>query len=84
MAAGLFLSSWEVIARRSWLMASGTCSRSEYQRMVSEKVSAAQQSLRAIWRSKSAGAILAPGTGALPAMLSDCDVAEDLAATKIG
>ena len=44
MAADLALSSWEVIARRSLLMAQNRCSPAEYQRMVLEKMAAAQRS----------------------------------------
>lgn len=41
MMAELTASSWETIARRSWMMARGTCSPAEYQRMVTEKATAA-------------------------------------------
>lgn len=39
----LAVNSGETIARRFWMMASGRASRAEYQRMVTEKVKAAQQ-----------------------------------------
>ncbi len=51
MAAQLAMSSWEVIARRSLLMAQGRCSPAEYQRMVAEKVAAAQASAAAMMAS---------------------------------
>jgi hypothetical protein len=48
MMSQLALSSWEVIARRSLLMARNQCSPLEYQRMVLEKVKAAQLSAAAL------------------------------------
>jgi hypothetical protein len=50
----LMLASWETIARRSWLMARGSCSEAEYRRMVDEKALAAYRS----------GLVLAGGGGA--------------------
>lgn len=44
MLTELTLASWETIARRTWMMASGTCTRAEYHRMMLEKTSAAQRS----------------------------------------
>jgi|HubBroStandDraft_2_1064218.scaffolds.fasta_scaffold2885470_1 hypothetical protein len=44
MAMQLAFSSWEVIARRTLMMAQNQCSPLEYQRMLAEKVSAAQRS----------------------------------------
>lgn len=41
MVAELTASSWETVARRTWMMARGTCSPAEYQRMVAEKTAAA-------------------------------------------
>jgi hypothetical protein len=63
MAAELALSSWEVIARRSLMMAQGRCSPLEYQRMVSEKVMAAQASAAALMAAggqASMASVLAP------------------------
>ncbi len=67
MAAQLMLSSWEVIARRSLLMAQNRCSPFEYQRMVTEKMQAAQLSAVALMTSgmtsggeASLAAVLAP------------------------
>lgn len=48
MLAELMLSSWETIARRSWMIADGSCSLDEYQRMVGEKLTAAQSSALAL------------------------------------
>jgi len=44
MMAELMLSSWETIARRTWLIAQGRCPPAEYQRMVAEKAAAAYRS----------------------------------------
>jgi len=44
MLTELTLASWETIARRTLMMASGTCTRAEYQRMIIEKASAARRS----------------------------------------
>jgi hypothetical protein len=44
LAADLMLCSWETIARRSWMMMSGSCSAAEYQRMMVEKATAARRS----------------------------------------
>jgi hypothetical protein len=43
MLAHIFLASSETVARRCWMMATGTCSAEEYQRMVLEKLRASQQ-----------------------------------------
>jgi hypothetical protein len=56
----LALSSWKVIARRSLMMAQNRCSSAEYQRMVIEKMAAAQ---------RSAATFLASGGRAGPAAL---------------
>jgi hypothetical protein len=44
VAAELMFCSWETIARRTWMMATGSCSAAEYQRMILEKAEAAQRS----------------------------------------
>ncbi len=44
MMAELMFSSWETIAWRSLMIAQGSCSPAEYQRMVMEKMAAAQHS----------------------------------------
>jgi hypothetical protein len=61
MLAELAFASWETIARRMLMMADGTCSPAEYQRMVFEKAKAAQRSSRATSRrSRNPSALLAP------------------------
>jgi hypothetical protein len=61
MMAELTLASWETIARRLWMMAQGTCGAAEYQRMLAEKMMAAQLSSRALLRaSPDASRVLAP------------------------
>ncbi len=51
MAAELALASTEVIARRGLMMAFNQCSPLEYQRMVLEKLAAAQSSAMAMFAS---------------------------------
>lgn len=48
MLTELALSSWETIAHRTVMMACGSCSGAEYQRMFWEKVVAAQRSSLAL------------------------------------
>ena len=63
MMAELTFSSWETIARRTWMMAQGTCSPAEYRRMVREKAQAALYSGLALTTSTgavTAAAVLAP------------------------
>jgi len=48
LIAELTWFSWETIAYRSWLIAQGTCSAAEYQRMALEKLTAAYLSSAAI------------------------------------
>jgi hypothetical protein len=62
MLAELAFASAETIARRTWMMATGSCSPAEYQRMLMEKVKAAQQSGMAALSSKRVKntALLAP------------------------
>ena len=43
LLAEMTLASWETIARRSLMMAQGTCSAAEYRRMVFEKLLAMQR-----------------------------------------
>jgi len=50
MFAELAFASWETIARRTLMMAQGTCSPAEYARMVLEKAAAAQRSALALSR----------------------------------
>jgi hypothetical protein len=52
LLAELAFASWETMLRRSAMIAAGTCSAAEYQRMVLEKAEAAR---------RSALAMMAPG-----------------------
>lgn len=58
--ARLAMASWETIYHRSMLMARGTCSAAEYQRMVNEKVTAMQISTLALMTGESPAAVMAP------------------------
>jgi hypothetical protein len=60
MMTQLTLSSWETIYRRSLMMAQGTCSAAEYQRMVMEKAAAMQQSTMALMMGRGHEAVVAP------------------------
>ena len=61
MMAELTLASWETIARRTWMMAQGTCSAAEYRRMVREKAHAAHRSgFLAARGARDLAALLAP------------------------
>ncbi|HEY2132369.1 MAG TPA: hypothetical protein VGH36_05250 [Acetobacteraceae bacterium] len=60
MMTELSLASWETIYRRSLLMAQGTCSAAEYQRMVIEKAVAAQASAFALMTGRGHAAAVAP------------------------
>jgi hypothetical protein len=62
LAAELMLCSWETIARRTWMMATGSCSVAEYQRMVLEKANATGRSAQAM--------LSTPGMGTAAAMLA--------------
>ena len=54
------MASWETIARRAAMIARGTCSPAEYQRMVIEKTAALQQSAIAVMTGRGNKAALAP------------------------
>ncbi len=61
--AELAFASWEVIARRSWMMATNACSPAEYQKMVHEKTAATMATASLLARGPgraSVGALLAP------------------------
>jgi hypothetical protein len=58
--ARLAMASWETIYHRSMLMAQGTCSAAEYQRMLSEKITAMQISTLALMTGKSQADVMAP------------------------
>jgi hypothetical protein len=60
MMTQLTISSWETIFHRSMMMAQGTCSVGEYQRMIMEKAAAAQASTFALLTGRGNAAALAP------------------------
>ena len=60
MMTELGVTSWETILRRTAMIARGTCAPAEYQRMVVEKIAAAQKSAAVLARGGSASAALAP------------------------
>ena len=60
MMARLTAASLETIFHRTAMMANGTCSPAEYQRMVTEKTAAAQRSMVAMMTGKGPLAVLAP------------------------
>jgi hypothetical protein len=50
LLAEMTFASWETIARRSLMIAAGSCSPAEYRRMVTEKAIAIQRSGLALMR----------------------------------
>ena len=60
MMAQLAIASCETIFYRSLMMAKGTCSVSEYQRMCLEKAAAAQSATLALLGGKGDAAVVAP------------------------
>ena len=60
LLAELTVFSWEAMARRASMMMQGTCTAAEYQRMMFEKMRAAQRSAVAILLDQGVGAALAP------------------------
>jgi hypothetical protein len=60
MMAELAMASWETIARRTSMIARGTCSPAEYQRMIIEKAAALQQSAVAAMTGRGNKAALRP------------------------
>ena len=60
MMTQLTLSSLETIFHRSMMMAQGTCSAAEYQRMVMEKAAAMQASAVALMTGRGNAAALVP------------------------
>ena len=60
MMTQLTLSSWETIYHRTLMMAEGTLSVAEYQRMVMEKAAAAQASTLALMSGQGHAAVVAP------------------------
>lgn len=59
MLAEMAVASWETIARRSLMMAAGTCSVAEYRRMMAEKVHAARRSGAALTGSRAQDPVVA-------------------------
>jgi hypothetical protein len=60
MMARLTAASWETIFHRSMMMAQGTCSAVEYQRMATEKAAAAQGAMVALMTGRSPASVMAP------------------------
>jgi hypothetical protein len=60
MMTQLTLASWETIYHRTMMMAQGTLSAAECQRMVMEKAAAAQASALALMTGRGNAAVLAP------------------------
>jgi hypothetical protein len=60
MMAQLTAASWETIFHRGLMMAQGTCSEAEYQRMSMEKAAAAQSAMMALMTGGSPAAVMAP------------------------
>lgn len=60
MMVRLAMASWETIFHRTQAMARGTCSAAEYQKMVTEKMKASQQSAAALMRGFGGSAAMAP------------------------
>jgi hypothetical protein len=60
MMAELAMASWETITRRTAMIARGTITTAEYQRMVMEKAAALQQSAIAIMTGRGEEAALRP------------------------
>jgi hypothetical protein len=60
MMTQLTFASWETICRRTLMMAQGTCSAAEYQRMVMEKAAAMQASTLALLTGRGNAAVVAP------------------------
>jgi hypothetical protein len=60
MIAELLAASWETVARRTSMIAQGTCTPAEYQRMMLEKAAALQQSTIAVMTGRGKKAALVP------------------------
>ena len=60
LMARMMADSWETIWHRSMMMAQGTCSVGEYQRMVDEKATAMRRSMKALMTGQSQSAVVAP------------------------
>lgn len=60
MMARLTIASWETIFRRTMMMAQGTCSAAEFQRMTVEKMAAMQSSMAALFMGQGHDKVLSP------------------------
>jgi hypothetical protein len=60
MMARLAAASWEIIFRRSLMIAQGTCTPAEYRRMAEEKMAAVQLSTAALLSGRGEAAVMAP------------------------
>jgi len=60
MMGRLAMASWETIFHRTRMMVDGSCTIAEYQRMVAEKMAAAQLSTFAMMTGRSQEAVIAP------------------------
>jgi hypothetical protein len=60
MMAELTMASWETVFHRSLMMAQGTCSAAEYQRMGLEKAAAMGSAMTALMTGRSQAAVLSP------------------------
>lgn len=60
MMARLTAASWETMFHRTTMMAQGTCSPAEYQRMMEEKADAMRLSMAALMLGKDQTAVMAP------------------------
>lgn len=56
----LTIAAWETIAHRAFMMAHSACTRTEYQRMIMEKLAASQQSALGLMSGRGTRAALAP------------------------
>ena len=60
MFTELALASWETVWRRTALMATGACTRAEYEQMVHEKMHALQQASVALMTGQDAQSVWQP------------------------
>lgn len=60
MMTRLAAASWETMFHRGLMMAQGTCSALEYQRMVTEKAAATRSAMLAMMTGRGASAVVAP------------------------
>ncbi len=60
MMTRLSLASWETIMHRTRMMADGSCTMAEYQRMTTEKLAAMQEATTKMLAGGSQAAIMAP------------------------